>query len=49
VAEDPSTVIARAVGQGIAYDSFVSIKASKLAEVAPDLAEIGEREYTYLR
>jgi hypothetical protein len=49
VQEDASTIIMRAVGQGINYTEFVDINASKLAEVAPDIAEIGRSEYTYFR
>lgn len=49
VEEDASTVIARAVGKGVNYGEFVDIKASKLQEIAPEIATIGRYEYTYLR
>lgn len=49
VDEDPQTVIMRAVGRGIDYTEFVSLDAPTLASEYPDLAEIGEAEYTYLR
>lgn len=49
VEEDAATVVARAVSAGVDYGEFVDISASKLADVAPDLAEIGRYEYTYLR
>jgi hypothetical protein len=49
VVDDPSTVVARATAKGIDIDTFTKIKASKLADVAPELAEIGRSEYTYFR
>lgn len=49
VEDDIGAVIMRAVRREIDYTEFVSIKASKLADVAPEIAEIGEAEYTYLR
>lgn len=49
VADDVGTVIGRAASRGIDYTEFVSIDASTLADVAPDLAEIGRAEYTYFR
>lgn len=49
VAEDDASVVMRAVREGVDYTAFTEVNASKLAEVAPDLAEIGKHEYTYLR
>jgi hypothetical protein len=49
VDDDVGAVIMRAVSNGIDYTEFVDIKASKLDEVAPDIAEIGRAEYTYFR
>jgi hypothetical protein len=49
VDDDVGAVIMRAVSEGIDYTEFVDIKASKLDEVAPDIAEIGRAEYTYFR
>lgn len=49
ITEDDGAVVARAVSQGIDYTEFVNVNASKLSEVAPDLTEIHEAEYTYLR
>jgi hypothetical protein len=47
VEEDAETIVARAVSHGVNYGQFVSISASSLADVAPNLATIGESEYTY--
>lgn len=47
--EDAGEVIMRAVSQGIDYTGFVQVNASTLADEHPDLAEIGEASYTYLR
>jgi hypothetical protein len=49
VSEDTGTIIMRAVSNGIDYTQFVSINASTLADVAPEIAEIEEYPYTYLR
>jgi bifunctional N-acetylglucosamine-1-phosphate-uridyltransferase/glucosamine-1-phosphate-acetyltransferase GlmU-like protein len=49
VTDDPSTVVARAVANGMDIDSFVSIKASALADEDEEIAEIKESEYTYYR
>jgi hypothetical protein len=49
VAEDAETVVARAVANGIDYGQFTSVSASKLADTAPEIAEIGRNEYTYFR
>jgi hypothetical protein len=49
VIDDAASVVGRAVAEGVDYGEFVSINASKLADVAPDLAEIGESEYDYFR
>jgi hypothetical protein len=47
--EDDGTVVMRAVSKGIDYNDFVKVNASQLAKEYPDLAEIGEAEYSYLR
>lgn len=49
VAESEITVIMRAVAKGIDYTQFIDVNASTLASDFPDLAEVGEAEYTYLR
>jgi hypothetical protein len=49
VVDDAASVVGRAVAEGLDYGEFVSINASKLADVAPHLAEIGESEYDYFR
>jgi hypothetical protein len=49
VAESEISVIMRAVAKGIDYTNFVDVNASTLASDHPELAEVGEAEYTYLR
>lgn len=49
VKEDIQKVVMRAVGKGIDYTEFVSLDASTLASDFPDLADVGEAEYTYIR
>lgn len=49
VAESEISVIMRAVAKGIDYTQFVDVNASALASDFPELAEVGEAEYTYLR
>jgi len=49
VDEDPVTVIMRAVAKEIDYTEFVDISATTLAKEYPDLTEIGENEFSYLR
>jgi hypothetical protein len=47
--EDAGSVVMRAVSQGIDYTGFVDVNASKVADQHPELAEIGQAEYSYLR
>lgn len=47
--DEPGAVVGRAVQKGIDYTEFVDVNASKLAEIAPEIGEIGKYEYTYLR
>ncbi|AGM11597.1 hypothetical protein M199_gp069 [Halogranum tailed virus 1] len=49
LAEDETSVVMRAVAKGINFHDFVSVNASTLAKEYPDLAEVGEQEYSYLR
>jgi len=49
VAESEISVIMRAVSKGIDYTQFVDVNASALADDHPELAEVGQAEYTYLR
>lgn len=47
--ESVQTIIMRAVAMGIDYTQFVDVNASTLAKDHPEVAEIGQHEYTYLR
>jgi|APHM01.1.fsa_nt_gi hypothetical protein len=50
IPEDDGSVVARAVSRGIDYTDFVNVNASTtIANEYPDLAEVEEAEYTYLR
>lgn len=49
VDDDVGDVVMRAVSEGIDWTQFVSIDASDLADVAPEVADIGRYEYTYFR
>jgi hypothetical protein len=49
LAEDDMSVVMRAVAKGINFHDFVDVNASTLANEYPELAEIGEHEYSYLR
>jgi len=49
IAEDPATVIGRAVNRRIDYTQFVSLNASTIANEFPEIATIGRNEYTYFR
>jgi NADH/NAD ratio-sensing transcriptional regulator Rex len=47
--EDTASVIMRAVSKGISWTEFVDVNASTLAKDYPELAEIGQQEYSYIR
>ena len=49
VSEDAGTIIMRAVSEGIDYTEFISINASQLSDMAPDLCEVHRSEYSYVR
>ena len=49
LAEDGTSVVMRAVAKGINFHDFVDVNASTLAKEYPELAEIGQQEYSYLR